>query len=403
MDIACPKCKSKDTLVDSLLFQGIHTLADTVCKACGFKFYHCLPIGHDLLFPIQVSKDGKESFFHPRAKDWLAAPLIKSLGQKPEKRFPIERKVYKDSKQVVIVNCLDNCFGHIFTKVWNTYKLIKSRPELGVIAIIPQRCNWLVPRDIAEIWSVPVELKDSAQMLGGLDEFVKSQLTRFDKVYLSHTFTHLDHTRHIAMEEILKTSRFDLDTFCSSTPQVTFVLREDRFWLNSQWMDFLFKASKKFKLTHWIFPILAWRQRQLVKRTGKKIRQSLPNVLLNCTGLGKSGKLLEGMADYRTDMILPETEFQWNSIFAKSHVVIGVHGSHMLIPSALAAGFVNIVPRFKIEHMVEDTALPYKNRLLHFLGRFLDEYSTSSLVSMHVVRMISDFDYVNNNLKQHQE
>ncbi len=253
--------------------------------------------------------------------------------------------------------------------------------------------------DIAEIWSVSVQLQECGELLGGLDEFVKSQCFRFERVSLSPTYTHLDHTQYIDMEKVLKISRFDLDKFNSSEPQVTFVLREDKFWMNSQWMGFLYKASRKFGLTHLIYPILRWRQRQLVKQTAKKIHQRLPKVQLFCTGLGKSESLFERIADYRTARILPETEIQWNGIFAKSHVVIGVHGSHMLIPSALSAGFINILPRYKIPHLVEDTVLPYKNRLLQFLGRFLDEYSSPGLVALHAVSMVKDFEYVNQNLQ----
>jgi hypothetical protein len=383
-----------------LFFQGIHILAESNCQKCGFEFYHTLPIGHDLLFPIQISKDGKESFFPPRAKEWLAEPLIRSLSQKVNKNFQIEKQINRQVDQAIIVNCLDNCFGHIFSKVWNTYTLMENKPDWGVIAIIPERCKWLLPIDIAEVWSVSIELKDCVQTISGLDDFIKNQLNRFEKVSLSHVYTHLDHTRYVDMEKVLKIPRFDLGKFETSEPQITFVLREDRFWLNSVLMDFLFKVSRKFNLKQLIYPVLLWRQKQLVNQTAKKILKSLPDAQIKCTGLGASRTLIDQIADHRTDQILPETEIQWNVIYAKSHLVIGVHGSHMMIPSALAAGFINIVPRYKIEHMVEDTVLPYSNRLLQFLGRFLDEFSSPDLVSKHAVSMIKGFEYVNRNVEQ---
>jgi len=402
-DFACPKCNSPQSGDSSLFYQGMHVLADVVCKNCGFDYYHTLPIGHDLLFPMQISKDGKESFYPPRAKYWLAEPLIQSLSQKSVKHFQIDKQVNRQFDQVVIVNCLDYCFGHIFSKVWNTYTLIENRPDWGVIAIIPERCKWLLPNDIAEIWSISIDLKDCAHTIGGLDDFIKNQIGRFEKISLSHTYTHLDHTKYIDLEKVLKMPRFDLGKFITSEPQVTFVLREDRFWLNSLLMDFLFKASRKFKVQQLVYPILVWRQKQMVQQTAKKILKNLPNARIKCTGLGNSGKISGLIEDHRTDKIMPETETQWNTIFSNSHLVIGVHGSHMLIPSALAAGFINIVPRYKIEHMVEDTVLPYNNRLLQFLGRFLDEFSSPELVSTHAIRMVRDFDYVNRNLKDELE
>ncbi|MCH6236495.1 hypothetical protein [Cognataquiflexum rubidum] len=352
---------------------------------------------------MQISKDGKQSFIPSRAKGWLAEPLIQSLIQKDAKVFKIEKQVNREFDKVVIVNCLDSCFGHIFSKVWNTYTLIENKPDWGIIAIIPERCKWLLPEDIAEVWSVSIGLKQCDQTIGGLDEFVKDQLSRFEKISFSRTYTHLDHTKYIDMGKVLKIPRFNLGNFLTTAPQITFVLREDRFWLNSHLMDFLYKASRKFKVEKLIFPLLLWRQRQLVNQTGKMIFDSVPNAKLSCTGLGTSGKFLDLMDDHRVDHILSETEIRWNAIYSKSHLVIGVHGSHMLIPSALAAGFVNIVPRYKIEHLVEDTVLPYTNRMLQFLGRFLDEFSSPKLVSKHISSMVKDFDYVNRNLEQEPE
>lgn len=398
-DIECATCQSTQTEVKALFFQGMHTLAEAACQTCGFECYQTLPIGHDGLFPMQIAKDGQESFYDPKAENWLAGPLIQSIRQPASKNFPIEKKVIKSFSQVIIVNCLDTCFGHVFTKIWNTYTLLENKKDWGIIAILPERCQWLLPKDLAEVWSVSIELKDCGQTIGGLDTFVKDQFSRFEKVSLSQTFTHLDHTKYIDLEKVLKRPRFDLKNFSNAAPQITFVLREDRFWLNSAVLDFCFKVSKKFRTERLLNPLFIWRQQALVKQTARKILNSLPHAQLKSTGLGNSGKLSQIIADHRTDRILPETEMEWNEIFANSHIVIGVHGSHMLIPSGLAAGFINILPRYKIEHIVEDTVLPYNNRLLHFLGRFLDEYSSPNLVSKHAVSMVRDFGYVNRNLE----
>lgn len=399
-DVACKQCQSAQTVVHSLFFQGIHTLADTSCQSCGFEFYQTLPIGHDLLFPMQIAKDGKQSFHDTKANGWLADPLVQSINQPVSKSFQIEKKVRKSFDQVIIVNCLDTCFGHIFTKVWNTYTLVENKKECGIIAIIPERCEWLLPEELAEVWSISIDLKDCGQTIGGLDEFVKSQFDRFEKVSLSHTFTHLDHTKYIDFEKVLKRPRFDLKEFLTSEPQITFILREDRFWLNSHILYFFFLVSRKFKIERLLNPFFIWRQKALIKQTAGKILKGLPHSQLKSTGLGKSGRLFHLIDDHRTDRIFPETEMEWNGIFANSHIVIGVHGSHMLIPSGLAAGFINILPRYKIEHIAEDTVLPYNNRLLYFLGRFLDEYSSPDLVSMHAVSMVRDFGYVYRNLEQ---
>lgn len=389
----CKVCQSGAVNIQFFFFQGIHTLADSICQNCGFKFYWTLPIGHDLLFPIHLSKDNKKAFFHPRAKDWLAAPLIRSMKAGEGSKVEISIKTNRQLRDIVIVNCLDNCFGHVLTKIWNAYTLIDSHPQLGIIVLIPENLQWLLPPDIAETWAVHLPLKALDNKLTGLDEFVHKQLERFERIHLSQTYTHLDHTRYIDMEKVLKRSRFDLATFERQPPCITFVLREDRFWYNRKSFDLLMRLSVKVGLKEKTKALFVSRQNQLVKKTAEAIKKALPEATFYATGLGKTDILWEEIEDLRVEKIQSKTETLWNATYAESHLVIGVHGSSMLIPTALAAGFINILPRHKLEHLGEDTLLPYSNRFLHFLGRYLDEYATSQLVALHAISMIRHFPY----------
>ena len=145
------------------------------------------------------------------------------------------------------------------------------------------------------------------------------------------------------------------------------------------------------------------RQNYLINKTARLIKKQIPEAKIIATGLGKTGTLQRQIFDNRVSQILPETEEQWNAIFANSQLVIGVHGSNMLIPSYLAAGFINIVPRYKIKHIAEDTIAPHTNRYLHFLCRELDEFSSTKLVALHIGSMIKDFPYLYNNTEQKPE
>ncbi len=129
----------------------------------------------------------------------------------------------------------------------------------------------------------------------------------------------------------------------------------------------------------------------------------LPEATFYAVGLGKSRKLNNDILDLRQEVIDLETEQKWNSCFAKSHIAIGVHGSAMLIPSGLAAGFIDIVPRYKIDQFAEDTILPFKNRMLQFLGRFLDEYSSPKLIAQHAISMVRQFPFVQKSISQKPE
>ena len=90
----------------------------------------------------------------------------------------------------------------------------------------------------------------------------------------------------------------------------------------------------------------------------------------------------------------------WCQLYARSHIVIGVHGSGMLLPTSLAAGFIAIMPRHKIQHFAEDIAMVKPSRFMVFLGRHVDQYASPTLVSRHAIRMIRDFPYVYKNATQ---
>ncbi len=401
--VTCQMCKSDTITIKKILFHGVHTLVDCLCQNCGFDFYQTLPIGHDLTFPIQFSPDGKKSFYHPKAKAWLAQPLITSVAKELGVKAEISLHVNKTTSDVIVVNILDNCFGHVFTKVWNAYTLIKSHPNWGIVVICPAQCAWMLPVDIAESWIVHLPLNKLNQKIEGLDEFVKLQFKRFNKITLSHTYTHLDHHRYINLEEVLKTPRFDLTKFSESDPHITFIWREDRFWHNSHLMDLLFMGSVKFKIQSVFKPIFVYRQLYLITKSARIIAKQFPKAIISIAGLGKTGTFNQQIFDCRVKEITPEIEIQWNMLFSKSHLVIGVHGSNMLIPSGLSAGFINLVPRYKIDHVTEDTILPYSNRILQFLGRHLDEYSTPLLVALHASSILKQFPYIFNNTNQEPE
>ncbi|MCC5935783.1 MAG: hypothetical protein JJU34_00750 [Lunatimonas sp.] len=74
--------------------------------------------------------------------------------------------------------------------------------------------------------------------------------------------------------------------------------------------------------------------------------------------------------------------------FLNSHLVIGIHGSGMILPSSLAAAFINIVPRYKIVHIAEETALVHvPHKLQQYLGRYVDEHASPELLASHAVSM----------------
>ena len=403
LQTVCQNCSSEETDTGTIFFQGTHILARFSCRSCSMEGYQTLPIGHARYFPVQFEMDGIKSFYDQQSGHWMAAPLIHSMSENEGAMGEFSKIIRNPNPNAVLVNCLDSCFGHVLTKIWNAYTLAESHPQLGLIILLPAQCAWLLPEEYAEAWLVHLPLKAFNKKIEGLDQFVSTEFERFEQISLSNTFIYLNPERYLDLEKVLKTTRFKLSQFTSNPLKITFVLREDRFWHNSRLMDLCYRASLKFGLKSFIQPLLLWRQGRLLRKTGRLILSQLPDADLAAVGLGKNGKLPDSLLDMRVLEISADTEKIWNRRFAESQLVIGVHGSHMMIPTALAAGFINIVPRYKIDQLAEDSLLHHPHRMLQFMGRFLDEFSSPQLLTQHVVSMIRQFPLVHQYVHQQPE
>ena len=388
----CAHCNLQHPKIIDLVFLGRTILAECECNHCSSICYHTFPTGHYLWFP--VSFDQKEAKYHPRSKVWLAEPLLQSF-YKERKIYPeIKKEVYKKFDQAILLNCLDSCYGHVFHKMFNALLHLKKQPEFGLILLIPKSFLWLVPEGTAEVWYVDTPIKNLNHWIGNLDDFVKQEVKRFEKVYLSLAFTHLEST-HLGLASFTKTQKFELGKFDALPPTITFICREDRVWLNNRLENFILRAAIKFKLFRHFRKYFVFRQNLLYAKTARKIAKRIKNARFYAVGLGKTGNLGKLINDHRheTGEMTEAQEKQWCALYAQSHIVIGIHGSNMIIPSSLSAGFIELLPRHKIPHLTEDVDPSYPGRYRHFLGRFLDQFSSTRLLVLHAISMLSDFRY----------
>ncbi|WP_162417418.1 hypothetical protein [Cyclobacterium roseum] len=389
----CPRCGAESKDAGELFFQGTHVLAEQNCSDCGLDFYVTLPIGHAALYPVVCARDGRYARYNRQEGSWMALPLIRSFQKDAGAEVEIALLQPNPGGELLLVNCLDSCFGHVFTKLWNVYLLKKQYPFKTLAVLLPARCCWLITDSEVEIWSVDLPLEELGKGVQGLDAWVKEQFKRFASVALSEVPVHPP-LEGLDVDEILQARPFDLEDFEKLPLQLTFIWRSDRFWLNSRLLDLLYKASIKFGFQFLVRDMICFRQVHLLGRLRKRIQNALPEARFLVTGLNTSARFPKGWEDERVPHIVESVERRWNEIFRTSQVVIGVHGSHMLIPTALAAGFVEILPRHKVPHLTEDIGQQHGGRLGPFLGRFVDEFSSPRLVAHHVLSMVKGFGRV---------
>jgi len=182
-----------------------------------------------------------------------------------------------------------------------------------------------------------------------------------------------------------------LDKCLEKKINITFITREDRIWFDSKYELFLYKVLRKLKLIRYFNKYFVYFQNELINRTCKQIINELPSANFNVVGLGESGKFKKYINDYREKNISEEVEIKWCEIYSKSHIVIGIHGSNMLLPTALAAGFIEILPKNRYGNIIQDILLPYKKRELFYLGRFVGEFVMPNEVAEEVIEMIKNY------------
>ena len=388
----CPACGHAPTEVKGTLWQGIHLLGDCVCDNCGLNFYHTFPIKHARHFPLAFAKNQRQTFVPPGVGPWLYQPLFDSYYSGRKTSVPIRKIVCRKYAKAVILNCLDYLYGHVLLQLLNAQTHLETTPGIGLIVIVPKNLTWLVPESVAEIWEVDAPLSAFKNRIENLDAFVKGELTRFEEVYLSEAFIQPDWNA-IDISLFTKTQKFNLDDFHQKPFQITFLWREDRCWLNTKPEDFLWKAAFKLKLIDRINFYFLWRQKRLFVKTARLIGRQQAGVRFAVAGIGQRQRFPAFFQDCRQAQPDTVTEQLWCRLYAESHLVIGVHGSGLLLPSALAAGFIELLPRHRLANFGEGTATNYADRRQAFLGRFLDIFAKPELVAAHAVQMLKGFGF----------
>jgi hypothetical protein len=397
--LVCPECGASEPALNAVDFESIHVLGDCTCKSCGFDFYQVLPIGHSVNDRQSIGKSSGKLYKGAASHDWLSESISLTHNQIKKNDVPIHKLIYRQCRNVIILNTLDSLYGHTLLKLYNALHHIDKHKDLGLIVIVPSIFEWLVPKGVAETWVVDLRLGQLAFGYEAIRKFVAEESERFDKIYLSKAFSHPDFSK-IDISRLTGVQPFNLKDFTKRKPVVTFVLREDRWWYPGV-ADYLFyRLCRKTNTLSSGSKILARRQNDLVKKTIRRLRKKIPGIAFNIVGLGTTGNFNHYAFDQRKAKVDTAVEREWCHTYARSHVIVGVHGSNMLLPTALAAGCVEILPEDRYGNMVQDISVRYSDRLQLFFYRFADQYASPASVAVKIESMLRDFASYYLNMKE---
>lgn len=341
-NVLCPYCRNK-AASNKVLWQGIHVVVEASCHVCNVELLADLPIGQAIYTPYLVNKLTGEVFGSVDAMSWFGRPLLDSL-RNPDSNHTVEMQVEKrrQVESVIVLNCIDYLYGHSLLKLLNAdaYRAIDGKK--GLVVIVPNFLRWMVPDYVAEIWTVNIPLSSAQKYFPSLHAAIDEQMTRFKEVSVSLAYSH--------------PAEFNITNFTGVLPhglttdryRVTFVWREDRVW-PSRWMAKLLPA---FKLD------LFWQNRNIMCLF-RSLKNTFPLARFTVAGLGKTTRFPEWVEDARVQSYDADSERVACHVYSESRLVIGVHGSNMLLPSAHAWAAIDLMPNERWGNLAQDILYQY--------------------------------------------
>ncbi|MEQ9625949.1 hypothetical protein [Coleofasciculus chthonoplastes] len=325
----CPYCQTALKPIN-VRFMGMHGIVESKCIECQAELLESLRVSHAVHKPYQIDFSKGALFGHEISPVGLATHLFKSLQNPENEDINISKEIFKSCQRAIILNCIDYLYGHCLLKLLNAQKHLDYDSEYGLIVIVPKFMRWMVPEGVAEIWTVPIPLKKSRCYYSKLEQFVSEELKRFDEVYISKAYSHPSHF------DITRFTGVQKHSFEQEKIKITYIWREDRPWCSMG----LLRTLRKFKLLQLGLVIQNWR----VARLFEIIRAQLPDAKFVVTGLGKQTKFPVWIEDLRVDKFDKETEREMCQLYSESRLVIGIHGSNMLLPSGHAGMTLDLMP-----------------------------------------------------------
>jgi hypothetical protein len=376
----CPHCQGA-LKANRLVWQGMHVCVAADCAACSAEILEDVRVGHAQHFPYQIDLQKNLIWGSTESLSWLGKPLLKSLQTPNLQSLEIQQEKFKSCRQAIVLNCIDFLYGHSLLKLLNAQKHLDHQPEMGLIVIVPQFLRWMVPEGVAEIWTVNLTLKQGQTFYPEFDRWVTQELQRFEQVYLSSADS------HPASFDISRFTQIPQHNF-SNPLRVTFVWREDRVWLE----DFPFRVLKKLRGKA---IILHWQNRQ-IRSLFARLRQDLPDAIFTVVGLGQQTTFPDWIEDLRVSQFDAIRERQTCQIYSQSRVVLGVHGSNLLLPSAHAGMTLDLMPDDRWGNIAQDILYQETDpRVASFRYRYVPANSSPTTVARIVSSMIQKYpDYL---------
>lgn len=342
---------------------GQWTLGRYVCNGCGLDAWADLPYNLGVLTPCYIdTRSGNVT--RPCGPDWYVGLTRRAWQNRQRQPVTIKKVVHRPARKVVLVPALGNCWGDAIMTVAKMNAL-GQLSDIDVVLISTANMAPHIPANVAEAWLVEMTHPQTAVWNDELADTIKREVSRFDECYLPVIFQlpSLTPGEVEALSGVTPFDRSRWDDELARAPVVTFMWREDRCWdgeprASRRLFDRADRIRGSRRVTRWWHRMRArgapQRQFTRVVELAREIREALPGVDFGVCGQGSYGRFPDWIKDLRSPHANSATNSQWCARAAQSHVLIGVLGSQMVLPSGHAGGVIDLIPSDFLRNVLTD-------------------------------------------------
>jgi hypothetical protein len=249
------------------------------------------------------------------------------------------------SKGTIVLNCLTPYFGDAVSLLFRCQLVRDKYPSHNLVVIVPKNIEFLVPDFICQVWVFKLSLGKAGDWNLSMAETIKTWVHDLGThVYIPLIFEPVGLDAN-SVTNFTKHAPFPIDYWdkrLEECAHVTFVARTDRMWspelprtpLHPRILQILSYERTIKHVESYIQNIRFIKLAKILKKRFKKI-----NIRIIGQGKPISSKYFD---DLRREKFDRSYEMEMIKICAESHTVVGTHGSHMILPTALAGSSIHI-------------------------------------------------------------
>ena len=382
----CPICNNEMTN-KNITFTGMRTLISVSCNKCKETFYTDLPTGHGLYYSFYYSQTKNKIVNDKINGQWFAKSLENTIRNSLDIKVNIKSEE-KSSSKLLILSVIDSYFGHSLLRLLTIQYYFRKNKNKDILLIIPKNLEWIVPKYIKNVIVCNVSGKNGDRWINGLSEIIQIFIDKYEEVFLASEYQHIYKSKNIDNFTGIKPNNPDVimnnDKMC-----IGYIWREDRLWNKRTQLDIIFKKIEKVVGIN-LRRILIKQQYNNVKQLLLDIREKIPEAQFYVSGFGKFGEFPDFIEDLRTTSIDKDIEIKWIKKYLNTSLIIGLHGSNMILPSAYSAMTLDIMPEWKWNNVMEDIIIQtYSNQYdTLFRYRFIPKQTPVNIIADIAISML---------------